>query len=146
VSGRLLETVPLSNGLVLEFWDESRPTAGDRWYVGVRAVVAVPLAGRALESPLEEVLRLVKKEVGETIHYRFLKEKHFIPAGEVAGQQRELMQIFMDNSLKYLSHPSFPQNFLRRKVLEIKEKKNLPGEYVQKVLADLRGPGREARV
>ncbi|MBI5584375.1 MAG: hypothetical protein HY892_11165, partial [Deltaproteobacteria bacterium] len=79
-----------------------------------------------------------------TIHYRFLREKHFIPAGEVAGQQRELIRIFMDNSLKYLAHPGFPGNFVRRKVLEIKEKKSWPGDQVQKILEDLRGPGWEA--
>jgi hypothetical protein len=140
VSAKLLETIPLSNGLTLTFWDESRPTAGDRWYVAVRAVVAVPLAGRVLESPLEEALHLLKKEVGDTIHYRFLEEKHFVPALEVAGQQRELLQIFSENNLKYLSHPHFSGHFIRRKASEIQAKKGWPGEHLQKILEDLRGP------
>lgn len=140
MSGRLLKTVPLSNGLALEFWDESRPTAGDRWYVAVRAVVAVPLAGRVLESPLEEIVRLLKIEVGDAIHYRFLEERHFVPAAEVAGQQRELMRIYSEHNLGYLSHPNFPDKFLRRKASEIREKKGWPGEHVRKILEDLRRP------
>jgi hypothetical protein len=146
VSGRLLETIPLRNGLALEFWDESRPTAGDRWYVAVRAVVPIPLAGRVLESPLDEILHLLKKEVGDAIHYRFLEEKHFVPAEEVAGQQRELIRIFSENNLKYLSHPNFPDKFVRRKALEIREKKGWPGEHVQKILEDLKGPGGGSRI
>ena len=140
MSDRLLETIPLRNGLALEFWDESRPTAGDRWYVAVRAVVAVPLAGRVFDDPLEEIVDFMRKEVGETIHYRFLEEKHFVPAQEVAGQQRELMRIFSENNLKYLSHPNFPGHFIRRKASEIQAKKGWPGKHVQKILEDLRGP------
>jgi hypothetical protein len=139
MSARLLETIPLRNGLTLEFWDESRPTAGDRWYVAVRAVVAVPLAGRVWENPLEEALHLLKEEVGEAIHYRFLEERHFVPALEVAGQQREMMRIFSENNLKYLSHPHFPGRFLRRKASEIQAKKDWPREHVQKIFEDLRG-------
>ena len=141
MSGRLLETIPLSNGLTLEFWDESRPTAGDRWYVGVRAVVAVPLDGSILEGPLAEVVGLMKREVGEAIHYHLLEERHFVAAGEVAGQQRELIQIFMENSLKYLSHPGFAENFIRRQTLELQGKKGWPKEHLQKILEDLKRPG-----
>jgi hypothetical protein len=142
VSGRLLETIALRNGLALEFWDESRPTAGNRWYVAVRAVVAVPVTDPVPESPMTEILGLIRKEVGQVIYYQFLEERHFISAEEVTGQQQELMRIFADNSLKYLSHPEFPGKFIRRKVLEIKEKSGWPGEQVRKILEDLRGPER----
>jgi hypothetical protein len=138
VAGRLLETIRLHNGLVLEFWDESRSTAGDRWYVGVRAVVPVPLSGPVPAGPLEKIVYRIRREVGDIIHYRFLEEKHFVPADKVAGQQRELIRIFLDNSLQYLSHPGFPGNFIRRKALEIQEKSGWPEEHVRKVLDDLK--------
>jgi len=138
VSASLLKTVPLSNGLMLEFWDESRPTAGDRWYVGVRAVVAVPLAGPVTEGAPAEIIGLLKRAVGGSIRYRFLKERHFIPADEAEGQKRELIRIFLDNDLKYLAHPRFAENFIRRKVQEIREKRDWPEEHLEKILEDLR--------
>ncbi|MEJ2071368.1 MAG: hypothetical protein P8X58_13355 [Syntrophobacterales bacterium] len=33
---------PLNNGLTLEFWDYSRPIAGDRWFVLLEVRIAIP--------------------------------------------------------------------------------------------------------
>jgi hypothetical protein len=34
---------PLNNGLTLEFWDYSRPIAGDRWFVLLEVRIAIPI-------------------------------------------------------------------------------------------------------
>jgi hypothetical protein len=50
-SGRLITRRTLANGLTLEFWDHSRPLAGDRWYVLLETRIVVP--GRADTLPPE---------------------------------------------------------------------------------------------
>lgn len=66
---KFLERKELSNGLVLEFWDESRKLAGDRWYVGIRAVVPVPVDQYPPENISLEVIQLIRSEVGDHIYF-----------------------------------------------------------------------------
>lgn len=63
---RLVERRKLLNGLFLEFWDESRKLAGDRWYVGVRAAVPVPVPENPPEGISPDVIQLIQREKG---HY-----------------------------------------------------------------------------
>ncbi len=43
-------------GLFWEFWNESQKLAGDRWYVGVRAVVQGSVPEEAPEGISSEVI------------------------------------------------------------------------------------------
>jgi len=41
VESKLIDRVPLENGLTLEMFDRSRPVAGDRWLVSFEARIEV---------------------------------------------------------------------------------------------------------
>jgi hypothetical protein len=135
-----LERQELPNGLFLEFWDESRKLAGDRWYVGIRAVVPVPVPEDPPHGISPEVIKLIYREVGDHICFQLKEERHFISEGELNSLKEQVKEVFLKNLLSYLSHPDFPNRFLIRKLKEVADKMPWGGEYLQKVLDQLRRP------
>jgi len=137
---RLLERRELPNGVALEFWDESRRVAGDRWYVGVRVVVPVPLSEHQLDHISPEVMELIRTEVGEHLCFQLKEEKNFVVEGEVDSVREEFKRVFLRNSLPYLCRRDFPSRFLSRKIREVADKMGLGKEYLDKFLDGLRRP------
>jgi hypothetical protein len=139
MTGKLLEKRELANGLRLEFWDESRPVAGDRWLVKVRVVLRVPWPEEIPGEELQEVLQFLKQEVGETLHYQALQQRHFVAAKDMRKVGEELKERVLANSLAYFSHPAFPGRFVRLKALEVKEKRIVAPDYLPKLFSELKG-------
>lgn len=140
MAGDLLERRQLRNGLWLCFWDESRPVAGDRYYVGVRATVAVPLPKEPQDGIPQEVLQLLKQRVGEHVYYQLLEERNFVPEGQVSATREELKEVFLQNVFPYLSHSDFGRRFLISKAKEVKNDMALGEDYLEKSLEGLRIP------
>jgi hypothetical protein len=137
---RLLERREPANGLFLEFWDESRKLAADRWYVAVRAVVPIPLSEYPLEGTPSPVMEFILREVGDHLCFQFKEERNFIAEADVATLKEELKEGFAKTSLSYLSHPAFPSRFVSRKVREVAEKMGRGNEHLQRLLDGLRRP------
>lgn len=137
---RLMERRELPNGVTLEFWDESRRVVGDRWYVGVRAVVPVPLSDHQVDHIAPEVMEFIRTEVGEHLCFQLKEEKNFVAEAEVDSLTEEFKRVFLGNSLPYLSRPDFPSRFVSRKLREAAEKMKQGREYVDKFLDGLRRP------
>jgi hypothetical protein len=137
---RLLERRGLPNGLTLEFWDESRRVAGDRWYVGVRAVVPVPLRGHYCGDISPEVMEFIRTEVGDHLCFQLREGKNFVAESEVDSVREEFKRVFLRNSLPYLSRPDFPSRFVSRKVREVADKIGQGKDYLEKLLDGLRRP------
>jgi hypothetical protein len=137
---RLLARRELPNGLFLEFWDESRKLTGDRWYVAVRAVVSVPLLEHSPKAVPAAVVELILREVGDHLCFQLKEERNFIAETEVEALREELQEVFVNNSLSYLSRPDFPARFVARKVWEVAEKMGWGDEHLQRLLDGLRTP------
>ncbi len=52
-SERLVSRHPLNNSLTMEFWDYSRPIAGDRWFVLLEVRIAIPIRPETLPPDCE---------------------------------------------------------------------------------------------
>lgn len=137
---RLVEKVHLSNGLALEFWDESRRVAGDRWYVGVRAIVGIPWRPDSPPHGLAEAFRIMEQELGDELCFQRVMERHFIAEEEVPRVLAQLKELFIQNSMDYLSHPEFARRFVEKKATEIQKRIPWGREYVEKILCELRRP------
>jgi hypothetical protein len=138
---RLMERRELPNGITLEFWDESRRVTGDRWYVGVRAVVPVPLSDQRVDHVAPEVIEFIRTRAGDHLCFQFREERNFVAEGEVDSLREEFKRLVLRNSLPYLSRPDFPARFLSQKLREAAEKMKQGMEYADKFVAGLRGPG-----
>ena len=137
---KLIEKRELPNGLILNIWDESKHLFGDRWYVGIRATVAVPLPEKTPGGLREEVIEAMRKKLGSRIYFQALEERNFISEDEVEILKEELKAIFLQNSLSYLSHRHFAQRFLILKAEEAHKKMLMGEEYLAKFLEQLKGP------
>ncbi|HYA01993.1 MAG TPA: hypothetical protein VEI04_02635 [Syntrophobacteria bacterium] len=138
---RLLERRELSNGLSLEFWDESRRLTGGRWYVAVRAVVPVPLSEHFPQGISSAVMEFILTEVGDDLCFQLREERNFIAKADMAATREELKEVFIKNSLSYLCRADFPSRFVSRKVREVAEKMDWGSEHLQRLLDRLRRPG-----
>lgn len=137
---RLLGEMELPNGLRLQFWDESRPIAGDRWYAGLRAVLAVGIPPEPPFREFGEGFRILREALGPMVYYQRLMERHFVARQEVPSVLQEMRENFLANSLSYLSHKEFPKRFLLAKAGELEKRRGWGQQYVEKVLEELRPP------
>ncbi len=117
-SARLLSRHPLNNGLALEFWDYSRPTAGDRWFVLLEVRIAIPIRLDTLVPELQGQAEKVKEVLGDEIVFSQKDERNFISAEEAPKMLKDMQDRFLDMAPGYFGHPDFAARFIRGKFAE----------------------------
>jgi hypothetical protein len=120
-SARLIARHPLGNGLTLEFWDHSRPVAGDRWYVLLETRVAIPVRADTLPPDLKADAPQVVGALGEEITFSHKEEHNFIAATEVARLLKDMQDRILTLAPGYFGHADFAARFIRRKFAEGQE-------------------------
>jgi len=119
--GRLVESITLSNGLVLEIWDYSRRLAGDRWLVGMLAQIVVEAPREAFSRP--ELYQIFLDEEEGKVFYRHRKERTFVDEREREELFNQLKTRFLEVALSYLSHPSFKERLIAAEVALFERRK-----------------------
>jgi hypothetical protein len=114
-SQRLLNRHPLANGLTLEFWDHSRPLAGDRWFVSLEARIAIPVRVETLPPELEAHAALVVEALGEEIIFSREETRNFIAAADAPGLLQEMQDRVLALARGYFGHDDFAARFIRKK-------------------------------
>ncbi len=120
-AARLIARHPLDNGLTLEFWDHSRPIAGDRWYVLLETRVVIPVRADTLPPDLKSHAPQVVGALGEEITFSQKEERNFIGAPEVAGLLKDMQDRILTLAPGYFGHADFAARFIRRKFAEGQE-------------------------
>jgi len=116
---RLVEEIPLANGLTVEIWDKSRPIAADTSKVELFIRSKVELKSSYFTEP--EHFELVRKVLGPEIFFEYKKERPFVKNKEKDSIFQELLDAFKKDSLPYLSKPIFPRNFALSKYWDIQK-------------------------
>ena len=120
-SPRLLARHPLDNGLTLEFWDHSRPVAGDRRFVYLLARIAVPVRDETLPPELKAHAAQVEGALGEEIIFSHREERNFIAASEAPGLLTDMQDRILALAPGYYGHADFAARFIRKKFAERQE-------------------------
>jgi hypothetical protein len=120
-SEKVLTRQALPNGLTLEFWDLSKPTAGDRWQVVVEVRLAIPVTPDNLPPELKEKLSEAAAALGSPVLFTKQEVRNFVAAGEVAELVKKIVAEMLASLQDYLGHPQFAPRFLRKKFLEFQE-------------------------
>jgi hypothetical protein len=121
-SEKLLSRQALNNGLVLEFWDLSRPLAGDRWQVVLEVRVPIPVTAGTLPPDLSPQLDQVIAALGQNLLFTKQEVRQFIPAGEVAGLLQQIEAQLLASLKAYLGHPDFAPRLIRKRLDEHRER------------------------
>lgn len=104
----------LENGLVLEFWDLSRKTAGDRWQVTLEARIAVPVGRETLPPELEPYLAEVLDALGPEVRLAHQETRNFVDEIRMPQLLQDMESWILTSLRSYVSHPAFGPRFIRR--------------------------------
>lgn len=115
---RLMSRHLLKNGLTLEFWDYSRPLAGDRWFVLLEVRIAIPIRPDTLPPELRGQTDQAKEALGDEIIFSQKDERNFIAATEAPKILKDMQNRFLDMAPGYFGHPDFAARFIRGKFAE----------------------------
>jgi hypothetical protein len=119
---KLFSRHPLDNGLILEFWDLSRPMAGDRWLVVLELRLAIPVGSATLPADLLEREADISRALGPEVVFSQRHERVFIAADEYQAILTEIEARLFTLAPSYLGHPEFPGRFIRKRFTEAQEK------------------------
>jgi predicted chitinase len=111
---KLIKTLDLENGLQLNVYDASRKLVGDRWLVSmiVRMDVPVTEALKKNSSESTENIDEIKDMLGDSVMFEKKREKIFIDKAKKETAFKELCDMFLNSSLKYLSKEIFPKQYI----------------------------------
>jgi hypothetical protein len=117
-SPRLVARHPLDNGLTLEFWDHSRPVAGDRRFVCLVARIAVPVRPETLPPELQTQADKVTGALGEEIIFSQEEARNFIAASEAPALLQDMQDRILALASGYFGHTDFAARLIRKKFAE----------------------------
>ena len=120
-STRLIDRHPLDNGLTLELWDQSRPVAGDRWFVCLSTRITVAVRADTLPPELHGQAAQVVAALGEKITFTHQDERNFIGATEAPGILTGMQDRILAMAPGYFGHADFAARFIRKKFAEHQE-------------------------
>jgi hypothetical protein len=110
----LLCRQPLKNGLTLEFWDRSRPVAGDRWFVVLETRIAIPVRAETLPPELQGHAAQVAGALGEEIVFSHREERNFIGASEAPSVLKDMQERMLALAPGYFGHAGFGPRFIKK--------------------------------
>ena len=120
-----IQTIELSNGLKLDFYDISRKLAGDRWYVGLIAQIDIPLIDSLLTNQhlSQYSVEEIRNMLGESVRFQQKRERHYIDEREKDDLLNDLMDSFIKRTLNYLSLPDFPGKYILKEFQTYRKRK-----------------------
>ena len=122
---KLIETITLPNGLILELWDKSRPMAGDRWLIALLAKVEVPVIPEYFSTlnNSEQAYRDLLAGYSDPLVFTQEKTRSFVDEKNIQSVLAELCQRFKDNLLFYLGNPRFASLYVMKKYGDLQDRK-----------------------
>jgi hypothetical protein len=98
---KLVEEIPLPNGLVAEVWDQSRAISADTTKVALLVKIKVTLKPEYFPMPAQ--FKLTNRILGPDIYYELKKERSFVANQEVWNAFKGFVEEFKRDTLPYVS-------------------------------------------
>jgi hypothetical protein len=113
---KLIETIVLKNGLILEIYDQSRKIAAE---------IDIPIESLNLDdtSFRQVSLSSLKESFDSFIRYEQKRERNFVGEQQKETILNELVTSFLSSNGEYLSHPNFAVRYALREHLKQQQRK-----------------------
>ena len=117
---RLIKTIELKNNLTLNLYDESIKMIGERWLVTLVARITIPVDEALIQANHLGLMDKdeIKKALGESVVFEQKSNRIFVDQSDKKNIFQEMYDIFLENTLPYLSHSNFPKRFVLKKIKE----------------------------
>ena len=117
-----IKKIALKNGLTLEFIDNSRKIAGDRYVVVLKTRIEVPVSNSWFSERDASIPSIedITKKVGDTVFFEQKKERNFVDKNEKEAVLNNIIEVAEDFGIRYLGHPDFPKKLILKKYNEKK--------------------------
>jgi len=117
---KLVKTIDLKNGIQLKIFDGSRKVAGDRWMINLVARMDIPVMETLVKNGREssESIDEIQTMIGEKVSFEQKRERIFIDESEKESVFKEMVDIFLNHTLRYLSREAFPKQYVMKKYRE----------------------------
>ncbi len=120
----LIESVLLSNGVVLKILDQSKKIAGDRWQVRLTARLEIPVEtiykDPTPDLPPSDELRAA---LGDPVIYTHENTRQFVDEAEKPRMLEMLRETFRKQLLAYIATPAFHRKYAAKQYREIMKRK-----------------------
>lgn len=117
---KLVKTIDLKNGIQLKIFDGSRKVAGDRWMINLVARMDIPVMETLVKNGREssESIDEIQTMIGEKVSFEQKRKRIFIDESEKDSVFKEMVDIFLNHTLRYLSREAFPKQYVMKKYRE----------------------------
>ncbi len=107
--GKVIRKVELENGQTLVISDLSRKISEDAYVVTVKAAMEIKVEPDLFDNESLPGLTIdeIRNTLGEKVIYEYRLERNFILDHEKDGILNDLVDTFMKNMGRYISHPQF---------------------------------------
>ncbi len=119
---KLLSRHPLDNGLIMEFWDLSRPMIGDRWIITLELRITIPITADNLPPDLKAAQADIVRGLGPEIVFSQRDERNFIDAKLFETTLTEMQTRLLELAPSYYGHPEFAGRLIRKRYAAYQEK------------------------
>ncbi len=123
-TGEETEDLALSNGLHLTITDLTVPIAGDLYSVHLQVESSIPIRPEYMGVVPENLAQAFQRDCNGMVAYRRDLKRQGVLRKDLARVKTELLGSFQQNSLPYLSDPSFPEKFVRQRLAEWMKKRS----------------------
>jgi hypothetical protein len=123
---RLMARHSLKNGLTLEFWDHSRPVAGERWVVVLETRIAIPVRADTLAPEMKTDAAQVVRALGEEVIFSQREERNFIAKSEVSVVLKDMQDRMIALAPAYFGHADFAAGFIGKTYAAYLAKRSQP--------------------
>ena len=124
MSERLIEKITLPNGLILELWDRSSHTAGDRWLVLLLAKIEVAVLPEYFSTldHGEEAYHDLVAAYGDPLVFTQEKVRHFVDEKKTEDVLTGLCRRLKETLITYLGSPKFASLFVLKKYGDLQDR------------------------
>jgi hypothetical protein len=117
---KLLREIPLSNGLVVRFYDATRRYFGDYHQVRIEICCEIPITADLFEDANE--MQKALKVLGPNACYRRHEEHHGVASSDVEKVAAQIIERFLENSLSYFNGSGFSRRLVQSELERAKKK------------------------